>query len=104
MKTYQELKDYTEKMIEKAKTQLNGEGVIIDMGDDVKKEGITGYHARQMDGELISGECAAEITLTEAGLKIYNILKKDKNADTKDWELYDMILEAKAEMFPDDEE
>jgi hypothetical protein len=39
---------------------------VIDMGDDVKAEGITGYMARQIDGNEVDGRTSAQVELQSA--------------------------------------
>ena len=51
---------------------------IIDMGEDVKAEGITGYMARQMNGEEVDGRISAQVGLQSAMRQIYKLGKKGK--------------------------
>ncbi len=51
---------------------------VIDMGDDVKAEGITGYMARQIDGESVDGRISAQVSIKSAQRQIYKIGMKGK--------------------------
>ena len=47
-------------------------GHVIDMGDDVKIDGLTGYMARQVDGEYVSAETDIEGVIEDAMRIIQN--------------------------------
>ena len=64
--------------IRDAKKDMASGTHVSDMGEDVKAEGITGYMARQIDGETVDGRISAQVGLKSAMRQIYKLGRKAK--------------------------
>lgn len=69
-----------------------GEYVLHRSASDLADTGITGYQARQMDGERIPADISCSVTISRARREIQKLYEKafKKNAE-----------KAKAELFPE---
>ena len=102
MKNFKAIADMA---IAEAKKDLAAGVHVIDMGSDVKAEGITGYMARRIDGEEIEGRISAGVTLRSAASEIYKAgMKKRTTPILEAVEAYERIVAAIDELKLNDEE
>lgn len=74
----EKIKSIADRAIEEAKKVMAAGAYVIEMGDAVNAEGITGYNARRMDGEVVSARISAQVTVRRAKAEIYKLGMKGK--------------------------
>jgi hypothetical protein len=74
----EKIKKIVDEAIWDAKKDIASGIHVIDMGEDVKAEGITGYMARRMDGDEVEGRISAQVGLKSAMRQIYKLGLKAK--------------------------
>jgi len=100
-------KDYekiAKRAIERAKKDLEKETITLDASDDINSHGITGYMARQIDGEAVDGRTSAEVEISCAKQEIFKAgrNKKAKTIDDEAMKAIQILNDFEEEFLPEE--